>query len=136
MTKNQCYFFHLQTQDIRLPGHLVPEKYKIELIPFIIPNNFTIRGKVLVHLNCVSPGKNVTLHSADMDLDRKSIVLTETETGRQLKIVEHVVDEEREFYIAKTEETLTPGKAYSIKVIISFLNLAGALKAFIWGLFR
>ena len=55
-----------------------------------------------------------------MDLDRKSIVLTETETGRQLKIVEHVVDEEREFYIAKTEETLTPGKAYTIKVIISF----------------
>ena len=59
-----------------------------------------------------------------MDLDRKSIVLTETETGRQLKIVEHVVDEEREFYIAKTEETLTPGKAYSIKVIISFFSIS------------
>jgi hypothetical protein len=103
---------------------LVPEKYKIELIPFIIPDNFTIRGKVLVHLHCVSPGKNVTLHSADMDLNKKSAVLTETETGRQLKIAEHVVDKDREFYIAKTEEALVPGKAYTIKVMFQKLLMA------------
>ena len=30
--------------DVRLPRHLVPLKYKLELVPFIIPDNFTIRG--------------------------------------------------------------------------------------------
>ena len=30
--------------DVRLPRHLVPLKYKLELVPFIVPDNFTIRG--------------------------------------------------------------------------------------------
>ena len=30
--------------NVRLPTHLVPLKYKLELVPFIIPDNFTIRG--------------------------------------------------------------------------------------------
>ena len=30
--------------DVRLPTHLVPLKYNLELVPFIIPDNFTIRG--------------------------------------------------------------------------------------------
>ncbi len=68
--------YFLQTEGIRLPGHLLPEKYRIELVPFIIPDNFTIRGKVVINMNCVSPGNNVTLHYADMDLDKKSILVS------------------------------------------------------------
>ena len=30
--------------DVRLPSHLVPLNYKLDLVPFIIPDNFTIRG--------------------------------------------------------------------------------------------
>ena len=33
-----------KVSDVRLPTHLVPLKYKLELVPFIIPDNFTIRG--------------------------------------------------------------------------------------------
>ncbi len=36
--------------DVRLPRHLVAEKYKLKLIPFIIPGNFTIKGFVEVLL--------------------------------------------------------------------------------------
>ena len=36
--------------DVRLPRHLVPLKYKLELVPFIIPDNFTIRGFAQVGL--------------------------------------------------------------------------------------
>jgi hypothetical protein len=36
--------------DVRLPRHLVAEKYKLKLIPFIIPGNFTIKGSVEVIL--------------------------------------------------------------------------------------
>ena len=30
--------------DVRLPSHLVPLNYKLDLVPFIILDNFTIRG--------------------------------------------------------------------------------------------
>jgi hypothetical protein len=39
------YFLITQVTNILLPGHLVPEKYHLELVPFIVPGNFTIRGK-------------------------------------------------------------------------------------------
>ena len=31
---------------MRLPTHLEPLTYRLELVPFIIPDNFTIRGLV------------------------------------------------------------------------------------------
>ena len=37
--------------DVRLPTHLVPLNYKIELVPFIIPDNFTIKGYVEVSVS-------------------------------------------------------------------------------------
>jgi hypothetical protein len=85
-------------------------------VPFIIPENFTIRGKVVVEMNCVSPGKNVTLHFADMELHKSSIVLKEGESGKKVPIAEHVFDSDREFYIAQLNEGLTVGKSYSIQV--------------------
>ena len=36
--------------DVRLPTHLVPLKYTLELIPFIIRDNFTIRGNAEVSI--------------------------------------------------------------------------------------
>ena len=30
--------------DMRLPKHLIPKKYKLQLIPFMVLNNFTIKG--------------------------------------------------------------------------------------------
>ena len=39
---------HLKVTDVRLPRHLVPESYRLKLIPFIVPDNFTIRGYVEV----------------------------------------------------------------------------------------
>ena len=37
--------------DVRLPTHLVPLNYKIQLVPFIIPDNFTIKGYVEVSVS-------------------------------------------------------------------------------------
>ena len=39
--------------DVRLPTHLEPLTYRLELVPFIIPDNFTIRG--LVEIGGQSP---------------------------------------------------------------------------------
>ena len=42
--------------DIRLPLHLLPELYDVRLVPFIIPDNYTIKGKVAIDMNCQSEG--------------------------------------------------------------------------------
>jgi hypothetical protein len=40
--------------DVRLPRHLAAEKYTLKLIPFILPDNFTIKGYVEVNLRQAS----------------------------------------------------------------------------------
>ena len=61
-------------RDVRLPRHLKPELYKLELLPFIIPDNFTIRGHLELTLECVAVSKNVTLHVADMTLSMTTLL--------------------------------------------------------------
>ena len=54
--------------DIRIPTHLKPELYQIELLPFIIQNNFTIRGKLELTMLCEQESTNVTLHTKNLVL--------------------------------------------------------------------
>ena len=64
----------LQVTDVRLPRHLEPEHYRVSLIPFIKPDNYTIRGDVAITMKCVESGSNnVTVHIAD--LGRYSVLL-------------------------------------------------------------
>ncbi len=54
-----CSMFDMllwQVKNVRLPTHLVPEHYKVMLTPFIIPNNYTIKGSVKITLDCASKG--------------------------------------------------------------------------------
>ena len=72
--QNLLFFFSFfQVRDVRLPRHLKPELYKLELLPFIIPDNFTIRGHLELTLECVAVSKNVTLHVADMTLSMTTL---------------------------------------------------------------
>ena len=47
-------------QDLRLPTHLKPEKYTIELIPFVGLGNFTFQGHVEIIMVCKEESRNVT----------------------------------------------------------------------------
>jgi hypothetical protein len=44
--------FHLLTEDevfvsdVRLPRHIVPDNYNVEMVPFILEGNFTIAGEM------------------------------------------------------------------------------------------
>lgn len=119
----------LQVRDVRLPRHLKPELYTLELLPFIIPDNFTIRGRLELTMSCQTVSKNVTLHVADMTLDNDTITLTDTENGKEIPIVKHAYDLDREFYIAHLGQTLQPGRTY--KISISYVaNLNDNLKGF------
>ncbi len=49
--------------DVRLPRHLLPERYAVHLTPFLIVGNFTIPGHVEIKIHVVQSGsKNITLH--------------------------------------------------------------------------
>jgi hypothetical protein len=52
----------VRVSDIRLPRHLVPERYVVFLTPFLVVNNFTIQGHVDIQANAVAEGANITLH--------------------------------------------------------------------------
>merc|ERR1719464_939165 len=118
-----------KVRDVRLPRHLKPELYKLELLPFIIPDNFTIRGHLELTLECVAVSKNVTLHVADMTLNNDTITLTDMKNGKKIPIEKHAYDKDREFYIAHLSQQLTPGNKY--KIVIDYVaNLNDDLKGF------
>lgn len=107
---------HQKVTDVRLPRHLSPELYTLELVPFIVPDNFTIRGNVEIQMLCNEASNNVTLHVADILVENSTVTLKETDSGREIRITGHDYDKDREFYISKLGETLQPGKTYSIKI--------------------
>ena len=69
------FIFVLKVRDVRLPRHMKPELYNLQLLPFIIPENFTIDGHLELTMVCQSVGKNVTLHMADMKLGNMTIYI-------------------------------------------------------------
>ena len=67
--------------DVRLPSHLEPVNYKLDLVPFILPDNFTIRGYVEIEVVCRVSASNITLHAADLNIDKKTVEVVNTVTG-------------------------------------------------------
>jgi len=113
--------------DVRLPRHLVPEQYDLQLTPFIIPDNWTINGYVEITMVCKSAGKNVTLHSVDTEIQNKTVVVQD-ESGDNIEISSYSYDHDREFFILQLAENLVVGKRYIVKIkFTSYLkdNLKG-----------
>jgi len=106
---------HQKVTDVRLPRHLVPKKYTLSLVPFIIPDNFTIKGYVEVEMEAVSKADNITLHVADMTIDNDAVIVME-EGGSSIGIKSHKYDNDREFYILMLEKDLKPGLKYTVKI--------------------
>ena len=67
--------------DVRLPSHLEPVNYKLDLVPFLIPDNFTIRGYVEIEVVCRVSASNITLHAADLKIDNKTVEVVNTKIG-------------------------------------------------------
>ena len=59
--------------DVRLPTHLAPIHYQLRLVPFIIPDNFTIKGNVAITMEANEGGaQQITLHSAEINITHDS----------------------------------------------------------------
>nr|XP_053644189.1 aminopeptidase N-like [Cherax quadricarinatus] len=110
--------------NVRLPRALKPLHYMVKLQPFI-NGNFSIMGYVEVEMEVVEPTSNITLHINDIITNNETIKLTPSDdrTGPGIRIVRHLCDKEREFYIAKLNEELKPGKKYVLSMeFVGYLN--------------
>eukprot|EP00092_Neocalanus_flemingeri_P064412 GFUD01078167.1.p1 GENE.GFUD01078167.1~~GFUD01078167.1.p1 ORF type:complete len:930 (-),score=265.24 GFUD01078167.1:347-3136(-) len=101
--------------DVRLPTHLVPLDYKLELVPFITPDNFTIRGYAEIEMNCTESAFNVTLHAADITIENDTVKVMEKD-GDNVDIFNYDYDLDREFFIVNLNAGLLAGKTYVIKI--------------------
>ena len=57
--------------------------------------------------------------------------MVEEESGRELRILDHVYDSDREFYVAKLDETLESGKKYVMRI-----NFVAQLRKGLKGFYR
>ena len=65
--------FCSKVMDVRLPSHLKPLHYRVSLVPFIIPNNFTIKGSVMITFEATLDGaNNITVHTAETNITHDS----------------------------------------------------------------
>ena len=116
--------------NVRLPTHLVPVNYKLELVPFIIPDNFSIRGYAEVsvaqtsydnervfqiEMECTESAFNITLHAADLEIENDTVTVMEKE-GDEVDIFNYGYDLDREFFIVNLNAGLVAGKTYVIKI--------------------
>ena len=102
--------------DVRLPRHLEPLHYNLELVPFLIPDNFTIRGGVEIEVLCRLPATNITLHAADLEIENNTVSVIDLSTGDDIEVVDVAYDEAREFFILNTGSELEQDKKYVIKI--------------------
>jgi len=104
-----------KVRDVRLPRHLVPVNYKLELVPFIVPDNFSIRGYAEIEMHCVQGAFNVTLHVADMVVENDTVALMEKD-GDAVDIFNIDYDLDREFIVVNLNAGLEAGKNYVIRI--------------------
>ena len=116
-----------KVRDVLLPGHLRPVNYKLELVPFIIPDNFTIRGSVEIEISCLVSSSNITLHAADLKIENDTIRVVE-ENNQEVGLRNGQYDTDREFVILHLASQLQPGRKYKVSILYTaFLrdNLKG-----------
>ena len=116
-----------KVRDVLLPRHLHPINYKLELVPFIIPDNFTIRGKVEIEISCLLSSSNITLHAADLQIENDTIRVKD-ENSQDVGMINVEYDTDREFVILHLASQLQPGRKYKVTILYTaFLrdNLKG-----------
>ncbi|XP_059097724.1 aminopeptidase N-like isoform X2 [Tigriopus californicus] len=117
----------LRISDVRLPGDLKPTTYKVALIPFIIPDNFTIDGHVDINLDVVEETAVVKIHAKDLTIYEESVEID----GKTSNILGFGNDHAREFFLIYLSSPLPKGS--TVRLSMDFL---GSLSNKLVGFYR
>nr|CAD7454444.1 unnamed protein product [Timema tahoe] len=125
----------------RLPRSVLPQHYRVKLMPFISEGNFSTSGEVWILVRCDSPTQNITLNINDIGILENSVKVTEERrtgfmsrpsnwTG-ELGVMAHVYDTFDQTYKVLLRESLVRGREYTLH--IKFL---GTLNDLLQGFYR
>lgn len=85
-------------------------RYELFLIPFIIPDNFTINGLVHIDVDISTATTNITVHVYDMEIHETEVGVL-LEDGSSVEVTGHGYDQERQFYIISLGQELSQTSA-------------------------
>jgi hypothetical protein len=60
---------------------VVPVRYSLHLIPFIIPDNFSLEGTVDIQVEVAEATATLTLHIKDLDIREKDVYVANMDGG-------------------------------------------------------
>ncbi|XP_030752545.1 aminopeptidase N-like [Sitophilus oryzae] len=105
--------------DYRLPKNVMPENYRLEIItPLGEKDNFDFHGKVWIETSCVTPTKNITLHSKDLEIEEEKVALKDISSKviKEIKELKVTYDKENDFLIILLDQPLTEDHRYEIYI--------------------
>ncbi|PZC76123.1 hypothetical protein B5X24_HaOG205138 [Helicoverpa armigera] len=97
-----------------LPKHVKPERYFLNITPYIYEGNFTFDGEVTIYLTIVEETKELTFHGVELKIHE--IRIHEIDDDHLIYIVRHLEDVPRNFHILTLGSSLLVGKQYVMSV--------------------
>ncbi|XP_032798753.2 aminopeptidase N [Daphnia magna] len=125
-------------KNVRLPRAVLPIRYDVRLFPVLEKGNFSILGHVSIDVHCKMETDRIVLHSADIVVDPKSVVVMEHgKTMKTLMVASDGIhyDTEMEFLVIrlcpKHKDKLSKGTNYTLS-----MSFVGHLTDQLRGLYR
>ncbi|ESP00388.1 hypothetical protein LOTGIDRAFT_238559 [Lottia gigantea] len=119
--------------DVRLPLHMEPIHYDVELQPNMYnnkPETFTFNGYARIHMKCVAASNNVTLHINKLNITDGSMKFGRQDMSAAPGISSWTIDKERQFLIIYLNDNMEENKEYYVE-----MRFVGPLKDDLAGLY-
>ncbi|KAH1012977.1 hypothetical protein HUJ05_012037 [Dendroctonus ponderosae] len=113
---------------LRLSKDMVPDSYKVHLIPFIQEDNFTFHGEEIILVNVSEASTNVTLHSVGLSIVAVNVMNINNESI-SVKDVRSL--ERKQFIVIDLDGVVEAGQQYQI-----YIKFKGVLNDMLQGFYR
>ncbi|XP_069682405.1 aminopeptidase N-like isoform X1 [Periplaneta americana] len=117
----------------RLPNHIIPTHYRIQLVPFILEDNFTTAGEVWIDLECLEAANNVTLNINDIEVYEDAVQVTQLlqKGNLTIQVVDHLYNDVAQTYSVILGQKLIPGESYQL-----YIKFLGQINDLLQGFYR
>ncbi|KAJ8889377.1 hypothetical protein PR048_008876 [Dryococelus australis] len=116
----------LKTRWYRLPNHVQPLSYVLDLVPRL-HEDFSFDGRALITVNATSPTSSVILHADDIVLNHISVASADGE----LEVLQYSLQTERQFLEISLGEQMSAGQLYTLNI-----SYTGFLRDDMYGFYR